>query len=275
MNYLFESVKDPKDQKYLLVRDDPRFHEQRVFLQNLWNVFSPFADPDFKSELAKQFHPRFWEMYLTCTLIDMGFNLIPRKSSYGPDIQIDLNGKSLWIEATAPNAGSGDDAVPGYSENEVIQVPEEQIILRLTNSFYKKCKMYEEYVKSRLILKNDVYVIAINGFDVPHILGENEIPYIAKSVLPIGDFSVTFNIDEMRPIDEFYKYRGNIHKKSGANVSTKAFQDPNYSFVSGVLYSTAELWNLPASLGSDFIFVHNPIANQTLDKKSISRGIYF
>lgn len=277
MTNLFESVKAISDQKYLLVRDDPRFHEQRLFLENLWRVFSPFADPNFKSELAIQFHPRFWEMYLTCTLIEMGFDLVPRKSSYGPDIHINLNGKNLWIEATAPDAGIGDDAVPGYSglddSIQFIRVPEEQMILRLTNSFYKKCWMYEEYVSSGLISKNDIFVVAINGFNVPHILGEDEIPYIVKSVLPFGDLTVTINIDEMKPVDEFYEYRGHIQKKSGANVPTKAFQDPTYSFVSGVLYSTAELWNLPASFGSDFKFVHNPIAYQILDKEWISRGM--
>jgi hypothetical protein len=120
-----------------------------------------------------------------------------------------------------------------------------------------------------------VFVIAINGFDIPHIFSEDEIPYIVKSVLPFGDLTVTLDIKEMKPIDEFYAYRGHIQKRSGANVSTKAFQDPTYAFVSGVLYSTAELWNLPRCLGSDFLVVHNPIANQRLDKAWISRGRYF
>jgi len=168
--------------------------------------------------------------------------------------------------------------VPGYAGFEdsikFIRVPEEQIILRFTNSIYKKCQRYDEYVSSGLISKDDAFVIAINGFDVPHILDEDEIPYIVKAVLPFGDLTITIDIDEMEPIDEFYKYRGHIQKKSGANVPTKAFQDPSYSFVSGVMYSTAELWNLPASLGADFVFVHNPIADQVLDKEWISTGRY-
>jgi hypothetical protein len=276
MSNLFEPIQTATDQKYLLVRDDPRFHEQRLFLESLWSNFSPFADPDFKSQLAIQFHPRFWEMYLACTLNELGFNLIPRKSAYGPDIQIKLNDRSLWIEATAPDAGIGADAVPGYSNLEdsieFIRVPEEQIILRLTNSFYKKCQRYNEYVSSGLISKNDIFVIGINGFDIPHILGEDEIPYIVKSVLPFGNLTVTIDIEKMEPMEEFYQYRGHIQKKSGANVPTKAFQDPSYSFVAGVLYSTAELWNHLPSLGEDFLFVHNPITNQELGKEWIKRG---
>jgi hypothetical protein len=132
------------DQRYTLVRDDLRFHQEKAFLEHLWESFEPFADPDFKSELAKQFHPRFWEMYLACTLIELGFNLIPRQCSYGPDIHIELDGINIWIEATAPDAGSGIDAVPGHPKNSNgIKVPEEQIILRLTNSIDKKTKNIE------------------------------------------------------------------------------------------------------------------------------------
>jgi hypothetical protein len=278
MSTLFEAFQTPIDPKYSLVRDDPRFQEQKLFLENLWSVFAPFADPNYKSELANKFHPRFWEMYLACTLIEMGFQLIPRTSSYGPDIQINLNGRNLWIEATAPDAGTGDDAVPGYpNSDDFIQwtrVPEEQIILRLTNSLYKKCQKYHEYVSSGLVSENDLFVIAINGFDVPHISSEDEIPLIVKSVLPFGDLTITLDINEMKPTDEFYKYREYIQKKSGANVLTKTFQDPSYSFISGLIYSTAELWNRPIRLGEDFLFVHNPIANQILDKGWIGRGKY-
>lgn len=276
MNSIFETIEGTVDPKYLLVRDNPRFHEQKLFLESLWQVFLPYADPKFKNELALQFHPRFWEMYLACTLLELGFDLVPRNSAYGPDIQINLHDKRVWIEATAPDAGFGGDVVPGYSELEnsiqFIQVPEEQMILRLTNSFYKKCQRYEKYASSGLISNNDVFVIAINGFDIPHILGEDEIPYIVKSVLPFGNLTVSIDIEEMKPTEQFYQYRGHIQKKSGSEVPTKAFQDPSYSFVAGILYSTAELWNLPRSLGEDFLFVHNPTANQGLDKGWISRG---
>lgn len=279
MNSLFEPLQSATDKKYLLVRSDSRFEEQRSFLESLWKKYRPFADPNFKSELASQFHPRFWEMYLSCAFLELGFDLLPRKSSYGPDIQIALNNKKVWVEATAPDEGNGDDAVPGYSNTsetiEWTRVPEEKIILRLTNSFFKKRKSFEEYISSGIVSENDICVIAINGFDIPHIFTETEIPYIVKSVLPFGDLSITLDINEMKPTNEFYTYRDNIQKRSGAPVSTKAFQDPANNFISGLLYSTAELWNLPSSLGFDFRFLHNPLAKQSLDKKWIGRGMEF
>lgn len=279
MNSLFEPLQSATDKRYLLVCNDSRFEEQRVFMESLWGQFQAFADPNFKLEIANQFHSRFWEMYLACTFLELGFELLPRKSSYGPDIQIALHDRKLWIEATAPDAGSGDDAVPGYSKSdnsiEWIRIPEEQIILRLTNSFFKKRKSFEEYISSGFISKNDICVIAINGFDIPHVLSETDIPYMVKSVLPFGDLSVTLDVSEMKPINEFYVYRDNIQKKSGASVPTKAFQDPVNDFVSGLLFSTAELWNLPSDLGIDFRFIHNPLAKQPLDKKWIGRGKEF
>lgn len=277
MNSIFETTKIASDRKYILVRDEPRFEEQKIFLEKLWGSYAPFADINFRDELSLQFHPRFWEMYLACAFIEMGFDLIPRNSSHGPDIQININNRTLWIEAIAPDAGTGADAVPGYPNDDVpqvIRIPEEQIILRLTNSFYKKCEKYEKYINTGIISKDDIFVIAINGFDIPHILGEEEIPYIVKSVLPFGDLTITLDIENMKPIDQFYAYREHIQKKSGKNVITKAFQDEKYSFVSGIIYSVAELWNLPASLGADFLFLHNPIANNFLDKEWIGKGRY-
>jgi hypothetical protein len=280
MSSLFQPIQAALDPKYLLARDDPRFHKEKLFLENLWDKFAPFADSDFGNQLALQFHPRFWEMYLASTFIEMGFDLVPHTSAYGPDIQINLKGKNLWIEAIAPDAGNGDDAVPMpqiYTGGDVewMRVPEEQIILRLTNAFYKKCQKYQGYVSSGLIAKNDIYVIAVNGFDIPYAFGEDEIPYIVKSVFPFGNLTISLDMKDMKPVDEFYTYRGYIQKKSGANVPTIGFQNPSYSFVSGVLYSISELWNLPVSQGNDFLFIHNPLADQKLEKGWIGRGKSF
>ena len=275
MPNLFEPHQTPMDERYSLVRDDLRFHQEKAFLEHLWKSFEPFADPDFKSELAKQFHPRFWEMYLACTLIESGFDLIPRKCAYGPDIHFIYHKKNFWIEATAPDAGSGVDAVPGNSRNSNgFRVPEEQIILRLTNSINKKNRKYKEYLASGLISGEDVFIIAINGSDIPYIGSdfEDEPPFIAKSVLPIGDLTASIDFKIMKPVDTFYSYRGHIEKRSGANVSTRAFQNPDFSYISGIIFSIAGIWKLPKSLGYDFSFVHNPLAEQKIALDWLRKG---
>jgi hypothetical protein len=276
MNNLFEPFQIATDGKYLAVRDDSRYFEQKSYLEELWQLFSPYADPHFKSELASQFQPRFWEMYLACGFIQLGFELIPRRSSYGPDIQIKLNNRNIWIEATAPDAGKGADALILHDSSEAfIQVPEEQIILRLANSISKKCQKYAEYISSNTISANDAYVIALNGFNIPYAFADDEIPYIVKSVLPFGNLTVTYDFQSEKVIKQFYQYRNHIQKKSKSKVPTTTFQDPAYSFISGVIYSRAELWNLPTTIGDDFLFIHNPIATPGLEKQWFGRGVSF
>jgi hypothetical protein len=36
--------------------------------------YEPFADKDFGIKIRENFHSRFWEMYLTCTLIGNSFD---------------------------------------------------------------------------------------------------------------------------------------------------------------------------------------------------------
>lgn len=275
MDSLFTPIQSASDPKYLCVRDDTRFREQRLFLENLWHTFLPFADPDFKYRFSTDFHSRFWEMYLACTLIEMGFDLIPRKTTYGPDIQIRLDNRRLWIEATAPGAGTGKDAVPGYpgpSESvEWMIIPEEQIILRLTNSFDTKCKEYEKYVSSGLVSSDDACVIAVNGFDIPHVLDNEEIPCMVKSVFGIGDLAVSLDMKNMQPVGQRYLPRKHIQKKSGSTVLTTRFPP----FVSGILYSDAGPLTPPIPLGSEFVFIHNPRATQELGKGWICEGRSF
>jgi hypothetical protein len=79
----------------------------------------------------------------------------------------------------------------------------------------------------------------------------------------------------MKPIDTFFSYRGHIQKRSRAYVSTKAFQNPDFSSISGIIFSIADLWNLPNRLGDDFLFVHNPIAEHKLDIDWLGKGKVF
>ena len=59
-----------------------------------------------------------------------------------------------------------------------------------------------------------------------------------------------------------------IHKQSGASVSTDLFLSNEYSCISGIIYSpysSREILGLPADeLGSEFSYVHNRQANCVL-----------
>ena len=40
------------------------------FAQRLWRIYHPYADSHFLTEIRRDFHARFWEMYLTCALME-------------------------------------------------------------------------------------------------------------------------------------------------------------------------------------------------------------
>jgi hypothetical protein len=106
-------------------------------------------------------------------------------------------------------------------------------------------------------------------------LTDDEIPTIIKAVLPIGNESITLDLETFEVLEQNYQYRDEIQKKSGAAVPTKAFQDEKYSGVTGIAFSTAELWNRPASFGEDFIFICNPLSTQKIDKDWLRIGKCF
>ena len=201
MKDLFEYVVGKASAEFVALRDEPRNAQMKKLAQEMWQKFATWADPNFPEQFSQHVHPRFWEMYLGVCLLENNFQLVPKKSSDGPDYHILLNGKNLWIEATAPEAGSGNDAVPSIFEHDKFHpVPEDKIILRFTNAIAEKLKKREEYLKKRIIDANDAYVIALNGVGIQMTLFEGPMPAIIKSVYPAGDYSVTIDVNTLKPV---------------------------------------------------------------------------
>ena len=107
--------------------------EARRFVETLWERYKEFADKDFTQKIASKFHNRFWEMYLACTLKDLGNNLIPKTKAEGPDIGVKWADSCIWVEAITASPGHGADRVPLPRLDDEMCVwfpmPEEQIVL--------------------------------------------------------------------------------------------------------------------------------------------------
>jgi hypothetical protein len=77
----------------------------RAFTEKLWTQYWPYADNHFTTEIRRDFRARFWEMYLTCALLqcanNKGFSISCPKT--GPDILIEFKGRRIWIEAVTAN----------------------------------------------------------------------------------------------------------------------------------------------------------------------------
>src|SRR5450432_925204 len=64
----------------------------------LWELYEPYADTEFLTEIKSNFDARYWEMYLTVFFIKEGFKVCCPKP--GPDIGIEFDGQRIWFEAT-------------------------------------------------------------------------------------------------------------------------------------------------------------------------------
>ena len=112
---LLSDAINPSDELYRIIRDEERCVKDKSYVENLWDTYQPYADRDFPKQLAQDFHARFWEMYLTCTLVHNSFNVVPKQTrAKGPDIKVDHASTTIWVEAVIPTSGdpSKPDSVP-------------------------------------------------------------------------------------------------------------------------------------------------------------------
>ena len=65
---------EASDPGYRNIRDgkDPRLKLAKWHCQYLWILFERHADKEFRTELRRSFDARYWEMYLTTSLIFAG-----------------------------------------------------------------------------------------------------------------------------------------------------------------------------------------------------------
>jgi hypothetical protein len=74
MEDLFKDGINAKDPAYNNLRDSKKdwMIEARTFCNQLWKNYQPYADRHFLIEIQRDFHSRFWEMYLACSFMEMG-----------------------------------------------------------------------------------------------------------------------------------------------------------------------------------------------------------
>jgi type I restriction enzyme S subunit len=254
---------------YICTDSAERAKVARAYTEALWVKYQPYADHNFKEQIRNDFDARFWEMYLTCTLMDKGYEITKKIGKIaGPDTRVEYEDNIIWIEATTPTSGNrgSSDSVPDLvitNPPTAQQVPDEQIILRYRSAIKEKYDYkYFEYLKNGIVSKEDFYLVAINGCRIPHSGTERELPRIVRSVLPFGHSQVTIDMSSGNIISEGHQYRAQIAKASGCSVRTDIFLDLYYHHINAILFSNINVFNLTSSMGDDFITVHNPLGHQ-------------
>ena len=73
--HLFFSKDNVPDPFYACIRDDPSRKDDRNFVEELWQEYAPYAEPEFLEDAKRHFHQKAWEMYLACVFLKNGLQL--------------------------------------------------------------------------------------------------------------------------------------------------------------------------------------------------------
>ena len=240
--------------------------ERKKLFDTLWQIYQPLADKHFISDCKKHFHQRMWEMYLGVSLIKNGLGISSSKS--GPDFIVNKGRENeIFIEATACTRGTAKDAVPEEyfaetpEEIRVQDVPYDKMLIRITNSLDYKYKKYKEFIEE----EERSYIIAISRSALGYL---DNIPLIFKCL-----FGLDFQLYKMingKLFHAGWKRKKQLIKESGAKIPISFFEEEEHSIVSAVIYSDRSVLNYPKEIGSDCIFVHNPMAKYPVDLKLFS-----
>jgi hypothetical protein len=267
------------------------FVTARAHCEYLWIFFQHHADLEFRNELRSNFDARYWEMYLTTSLILTGYEVTCPKP--GPDVGIMYRGQRIWFEATSPTRGAdgAPDQVPemkvaALGEAPVVDdVPNDKILLRYLNSISGKYKdQYPNWLKKGIVSDKEAFVIAVNPREIPFEYADTSPPRILQAGYTVGAPYVVVDRKTLEATGSGYHFRDNIAKepkkdvKEGeapAKVATGVFQQKEYEGLSALLCSRADAANRSGEMGDDFQLAPNPHARVPLPTGFQLRGVYY
>ncbi len=245
---------------------------ERNWIEDLWQTYAPYADPNFIKEFRTRFTQRCWELYLGNTFLNRGYALGPSNGS-GPDFDVRNatdNSLLMMVEAIAVSQGTGEDRVPDLVYNGVSDIPVNEMSLRVTQALADKYRQYQQRLEKGVVGKDVPYVIAIDKSEVFH---PEPMPIVLQVLYGIGKLTLSIPVPmpgEKRNWDEaesFYSRQQVVAKKNGEEVSSVFFLNSAHAGISAVVYSTRGILNLPRKpedMGESFIVAHNPLATNPL-----------
>jgi hypothetical protein len=269
------------DPTYLTVRD--RKHEDaalaRANCEDLWRGFEPLATEHFLAEFSSRFHQRWFEMYLTVTLLRAGLNVIPSVEA-APDVRVQLgDGTTLWVEAICPTGGNPDNPdhvahAPPMKSGDRPQfgvVPREQVTLRVRGALHDKAAKVQAYRADGTIAPGDQALIAVNIWDIPHA-SYNPDTFGAGAVYGLGDRYAVIDPGKRKAVETGWQHRPFLIRSSGVAIDAAPFLNPGHEHVTGALISSGNAAGNFAPLGRDLILLPNPKAAQPYTEGQIRLG---
>lgn len=242
--------------------------ERRVFFEELWCRYEPFADANFVEQSQKSFHQKTWEMYLGNVFLEKE-HILESAGENAPDLKIMTNSPTAWVECVAPQKGDGVDRVPDMVYGVVEHVPEEQIKLRIAASFEEKSNKFKKYIDDGVVKRDQPRIIAINGGGLGFTI-EGEPPRVIAVLFAIGHLTLHFNPGHTEVVHTSFSRIDKVVKQSQAEVILGQFLSDKYKHISAVIYSKDAVLNRPLQIGTECVVVHNPFAEVPLPIDSFS-----
>lgn len=264
MTDLFDSGVPDADahRDYVTLRDstsgNSTFARDRA--RELWAEFDGhgLADRAFLKDFARNPLDRWWEIHFGCALLEAGIGL-RRRERDGPDFYADCGGRRVWYEAKVVEEGDTADAVPAIQpDGRARDVPVDLVRLRIRRGVMSKRDRRRVHVDHGVIGPDDAYVL---GLDLKR-----------TSYAHMGDPSVLvramFGVDPEWVLDlatETARVRyvdASVIESLNGPVEFKPFRDPSYRWLTAVIGSHVDPWNVGVPLNADFEAVQNPFARR-------------
>jgi hypothetical protein len=245
--------------------------DRRILFENSYKNYREYQDTNFLKEITTRFHQRTWEMFLGDLLLRKNKKLKRDRKDSDPDIQILTKKGLIHIECVAITHGDPNDPnrVPemyvanNIKDIRVSDVPEEKILLRITNALAEKFKQYEKRIKSKRIKENEPYVIAVNTGALGH---PQDLPYILKAVFAIGYQALRLRVNGKRvenPASHWTKRKA-VSKINKEEVDMTFFEDETHKNISAVIYSNETVLHHLKDPSQEVVIVHNPFATNPI-----------
>jgi hypothetical protein len=246
---------------YARLRDwtDPASEERRAFFDAQWAEYARFAPKRFLESLQIEFHQRWWEMYLTVALVRLGFAVETNAADAGPDVTLEVDGARVFVEAVAPKAGTKSDAVPEPMHHGVVDFPERECLLRLTQALRAKEGAFRTYVREGIVPVDGCRIVALSASDLNQFGSMLDGTHPAPLSVLAGAGPLVLTIGGTAPPRS--SRREVLMRDSGSRVPAALFDDPEFSIVSGVSYSSVDLWNAPLDGRTTLSLFVNPLAS--------------
>ena len=224
-----------------------RCRSVREHCEDLWRDYWKFADEHFPVEFALQFHQRWFEMYLTVSLLRRGISIECVKRR--PDILAMFDERRVWIEAVC--AGKGEpgmaDSVPDTPVGVVRDVPIREYVMRVRSSLTEKSEKYKKYANESVVGPEDLTAIAVNVGGIPGLCGNMD-ECVKRSVYGVGNQIVSLDRVSRKIVGSSHESKSSVLKSSGAPVGVQCFTDGSMAHVSAVLGTGTNAFNLPEQL---------------------------